>query len=246
MRTREWATVDYYAELGVDPGATADEITAAFRARARDLHPDARPADPTAAERFTAMTIAYGVLGGPDRAEYDEFRLARSRVGSGPLVAAPLPPPGPPRRFQLTRRGAFWAFGGGVALLVGGLAIVGVLLSLHARTSRLHADGIPATAVVVADHGDRRLEFPTRSGRIVRVDAPDTKSADRPAVGTTMQIRYDRHDPTHVLTPTDTTARDITLGIVAAKFLIVGGFLVVVGVRFLFATEPFVGATALA
>jgi len=44
-------------------------------------------------------------------------------------------------------------------------------------------------------------------------------------------IRYDDQDPTHVVTQANTVARDITLWIVVAKFLVVGIVLVVVGGR---------------
>ena len=53
---------DLYAELGVEPSATIGEIGAAFRARAKELHPDARPGDADAAERFKRVTTAYRVL----------------------------------------------------------------------------------------------------------------------------------------------------------------------------------------
>jgi hypothetical protein len=44
-------------------------------------------------------------------------------------------------------------------------------------------------------------------------------------------IRYDAAHPTRVVTQASTVARDITLWIVVAKFLIVGIVLVVVGAR---------------
>ena len=64
MAIRE-PVVDLYAELGVDRGATREEIATAFRARARDLHPDVRPGDHTAAEQFKRVSMAYGVLCDP-------------------------------------------------------------------------------------------------------------------------------------------------------------------------------------
>lgn len=64
---------DYYALLGVSPSATADEIKRAFRARARELHPDTNP-DPTAEERFKEVALAYEVLSDPDRRQrYDRY-----------------------------------------------------------------------------------------------------------------------------------------------------------------------------
>ena len=66
------ATDDPYATLGVDPGATADEIKRAYRRAARRWHPDRNPDDPEAAERFKAVARAWEILGDPaKRATHD-------------------------------------------------------------------------------------------------------------------------------------------------------------------------------
>ena len=79
---------DPYRVLGVDTGASRQDIARAYRRAVQGAHPDARPADPRAAARFRELTDAYGLLTDPARrAAYDR---AHHLAG-----AQPSPPPGP-------------------------------------------------------------------------------------------------------------------------------------------------------
>ena len=65
---------DYYAVLGVPRAASAAEIKKAFRKLAREHHPDKKPGDKIAEQRFKDINEANEVLSDPDkRAKYDRF-----------------------------------------------------------------------------------------------------------------------------------------------------------------------------
>ena len=65
--------VDLYEILGVDRGASTEDIKKAFRNLARQYHPDANP-DPGAEARFKEINAAYEVLSDPvKRQRYDTF-----------------------------------------------------------------------------------------------------------------------------------------------------------------------------
>jgi len=79
-------TKDFYKVLGVPKNASADDIKKAYRKLARQNHPDSRPGDRQAEERFKAISEAYAVLSVPEkRKEYDEQRslFAGANAGGG-------------------------------------------------------------------------------------------------------------------------------------------------------------------
>ena len=85
---------DLYQLLGVPREASREEIALAWRRRARDEHPDARPSDADAPGRFRALAEAWQVLGDPGRrASYDRA-LARERQPAVQVTVRRPPGPG--------------------------------------------------------------------------------------------------------------------------------------------------------
>ena len=77
---------DHYETLGVDRGASTDDIKKAYRRLARELHPDVNPSA-EASERFKDVTHAYDVLSDPQqRDEYDHGGSGSAFGGGSPFA----------------------------------------------------------------------------------------------------------------------------------------------------------------
>ena len=246
-RPRDWADVDYYAVLGIDEDADDESIGRAFRALAKQLHPDAGATERDV-ERFKEVAGAYEVLGDRKiRREYDRVRaeIATARAervayGFRPHVADPFAtsdfPQGRPmpafaaRRVRprrgFTRRRAWLAAIGGLVIFAGGVVVGLVTLSLHNADARIHDDTIAAHVEHVDVGGQHMISFVAEDGTKVQVPAPDLGEQGHSDV-----VRYYPDDPQHVVVDKDTVGRDITLAIVAIKLLVSGPILTGLGLR---------------
>ncbi|HXG88609.1 MAG TPA: molecular chaperone DnaJ [Vicinamibacterales bacterium] len=65
---------DYYEVLGIERGASEQDIKSAYRKQALKFHPDRNPGDKSAEDKFKEAAEAYSVLADADkRARYDRF-----------------------------------------------------------------------------------------------------------------------------------------------------------------------------
>src|SRR3989338_1567938 len=72
---------DYYAILGVDKNASAEDIKKAFRKAAHKYHPDKSGGDET---KFKEANEAYQVLSNAEkRKQYDQFGTTFDHAGAG-------------------------------------------------------------------------------------------------------------------------------------------------------------------
>jgi len=117
------AAEDYYRLLGISPQADSQQIKKAYRQLALRYHPDKNPDNPAAADKFKAITLAYGVLIRPEkRAAYDrQRRPSPYQPAEGDIFRASYE--------QDTSPESIW-FSAGVLLMGMGIVGIGMLVAL--------------------------------------------------------------------------------------------------------------------
>lgn len=68
--------MDYYDILGVSPDASVDDIKKAYRAKAKETHPDINKDDPEAEDKFKRIVEAYETLS--DQQKREAYDMQRS------------------------------------------------------------------------------------------------------------------------------------------------------------------------
>lgn len=225
-RVRDWAKVDFYSVLGVEPNANADAVTRAFRAQAKLSHPDTNPGADAAA-RFADVTAAYEVLGDPKiRRRYDEVRAEEDlrTPGAPRVVVAPAA-----KGKEWSRRRSLTVLVAGVLVTLLGFGAAYLTWAMHEHDARLRARFVPVTATRI-DNGTPMISFLTPGGLRVITREPQ-QHGDPTTLGPTVNVRYDPADPEHVMVDNSNFGRDITFSIVALKLLVGGPFFVVFGAR---------------
>lgn len=105
---------DYYKTLGVEKGASKEEIRRAFRKLAAKHHPDRNPDDPGAEERFKEINEAYTVLSDEEkRSMYDQFGATGNVPPVQPGATYRTVSPDEFAGFSDFFQGLFGGFGGG-------------------------------------------------------------------------------------------------------------------------------------
>jgi DnaJ domain len=136
-------SASFYDVLQVSPSASLEVIHAAYRALAREYHPDVNPT-PLAAQRMLELNAAHDVLGDTERRARYDLRLVRShRNVSAFLAPAPVagmrgrPRPHSPRRIEEERTAATPTRVGGAQVRIRIIVLALIIAAVVALTTLL-------------------------------------------------------------------------------------------------------------
>lgn len=147
-----------YDELGVDPGASLQELRRAYYRRARELHPDVNPGQSDDAMR--RLNHAWTVLSNPDARRRYDFEL-------------PRPDPAPPRPSATTRQSAteppeppvrvsiLASLVRPSALILAVLMVIFVVTAYAGHSGGTHRGGASTTTVPSVDGGTNPANGPS-------------------------------------------------------------------------------------
>src|SRR5215207_7226519 len=121
----------YYTTLGVERGASKDDVRKAYRKLARKYHPDINPGNKQAEGKFKDLSVAYDVLSDEKKRKlYDEFGEAGLAAGFDAEKA---------RSYEQWRQQSARAGGGQQAFDMGDLGDIfgglGVMFRQRSRTT---------------------------------------------------------------------------------------------------------------
>ncbi len=234
-QVRDWVETDYYADLGVSDAASEEEIGRAYRALAKQLHPDQSRSESASAAEFSRIAVAYGILSDPQlRSDYD--RVNR-QAGTGvrirpqnPMGTVPSPPATPMVRWTPAKASAAIVFG--AVFVVAGFATATVTTRLHLRDSSVNRERIAVIATVIqTTSGSQQLSFEDVDGRNVVAPIPERLNPGVMGLGETLGVLYRPSDPTDLVANESHFARNFTLWIIVVKFFVGGPVVMAIGLR---------------
>ncbi len=240
MAVGNWAEVDYYAVLGVEPDATDDEIARAFRSLAKQLHPDVGPQLVDDNERFTLAVAAYDVLSDShQRYDYDDVRTsvlaarqARERMAAPVAVDQSAARKAGAPMINWTPRKAVATIAAGMVCVLLGIAFTIFILALQARERADRAGRVRVQATAVIDgNGRTHLTFVTASGGQVTVPEPTRVDPGVLHDGDTLTLLYKPTQPSNVIVDETHFGRDFTFWFIAVKLIVCGPVITAIGVR---------------
>ena len=114
---------------------------------------------------------------------------------------------------------------------IAGVLVAGLVVHFQAGDRAHRAGRVKTEATLIVSAGGNDVRFTTAAHTVVEVKEPNRVNPGAERDGQHMAVLYRPDRPTDVIIDESTTARDITLWIVALKLLVGGPVFLVVGIR---------------